>query len=59
MKNLELSESISNLLVVSALGAAILPFVLGDKLVLIVVALMHEGAVLVDQVGSFVLNLVR
>ena len=59
MKNLELSESISNLLVVSALGAAILPFVLGDKLVLIVVALMHEGAVWVDQVGSFVLNLVR
>ena len=52
MKKLEWSDSTSNLLVVSSVLLAMTPFLLGDKLILIVTGFMREAAVMFDQFSS-------
>ena len=57
MKRLELSQPLSNLLLVSSVFLAFTPFLLGDRLILIVTGAMTDGAVMVDQFGTFLTNL--
>ena len=54
MKKSDLSEAASNLLIVGSVSLAFAPFVLGDRLVLIVAGFMKEGGVIIDQVGNYV-----
>lgn len=58
MKKNEFSEIASNLLIVGSVSLAFAPFLLGDRLILIVTGLMKEGGVMVDQVSNYVLWLV-
>ena len=58
MKKIEVSESVSNLLLVSSIFLAAAPLLLGDRLVLLVTGAMREGAVMIDQFGTFLTKLV-
>ncbi len=58
MKKNEFSELGSNLLVFGSISLAFAPFLLGDRLILIVTGLMKEGGVMIDQVGNYVTWLV-
>jgi hypothetical protein len=58
VKKFDLSESFSNLLLVSSVLLALAPFLLGDRLVLIVSSAMREGAVMFDQFGAYLASLV-
>ena len=53
MKKNEFSEIGSNLLIVGSVSLAFAPFLLGDRLFLIVTGLMKEGGVMIDQVGNY------
>ena len=48
MKKNEFSELASNLLIIGSVSLAFAPFVLGDRLVLIVTGLMREGGLMFD-----------
>ena len=58
MKKNEFSEPASNLLVIGSVSLAFLPFLLGDRLFLIVTGLMKEGGVMIDQFGNYLIWLV-
>ena len=58
MKKSELSETASNLLIIGSVSLAFAPFLLGDRLVLVVGSLMKEGGVLLDQFSNYVTWLV-
>ena len=53
MKKNEFSELGSNLLIVGSVSLAFMPFLLGDRLFMIVTGLMKEGGVMIDQVGNY------
>ena len=57
MKRLELSQPLSNLLLVSSVFLAFTPLLFGDRLILIVTGAMTDGAVMVDQFGTFLTKL--
>jgi hypothetical protein len=59
MKKNEFSEVASNLLIMGSVSLAFAPFVLGDRLILIVTGLMKETGVMIDQVGNYLSWLVR
>jgi hypothetical protein len=54
MRKSDLSEAGSNLLVVGSVSLAVAPFVLGDRLVLIVAGLLKESGVIFDQFNNYV-----
>ena len=54
MKKNEFSEIASNLLIAGSVSLAFAPFLLGDKLILIVSDLMKEGGVMIDQFSNYV-----
>jgi hypothetical protein len=54
MKKNEFSELGSNLLIFGSVSLAFAPFVLGDRLVLVVGSLMTQGGVMFDQVTNYV-----
>jgi hypothetical protein len=58
MKKVEMSETASNLLVVSSVTVAVTPFVLGDSLMLVFNCIMREGMVIFDQISNYLLWLV-
>ena len=58
MKKNEFSEIASNLLIVGSVSLAFAPFLLGDRLFLIVAGLMKEGSVMISQVSNYVTWLV-
>jgi hypothetical protein len=58
MKKNEFSELASNLLIVGSVSLAFTPFLLGDRLVLIVTGLMKEGGVMFDQLSNYLVWLV-
>ncbi|HKU73720.1 MAG TPA: hypothetical protein VJR02_07360 [Pyrinomonadaceae bacterium] len=58
MKKNEFSELGSNLLIIGSVTLAFAPFVLGDRLFMIVTGLMKEGGVMIDQVGNYLTWLV-
>ena len=53
MKKNEFSELASNLLIFGSVSLALAPFLLGDRLILIVTGLMKEGGVMIDQLGNY------
>jgi hypothetical protein len=54
MKKHDLSEAASNLLIISSVSVALTPFLLGDRLIMIVTGFMKEGGVMIDQFSSYV-----
>ena len=58
MKKNEFSEVASNLLIIGSVSLAFAPFLLGDKLVLVVSGLMQDGAVMIGQVSNYLTWLV-
>ncbi len=54
MKKNEFSEFTSNLLVAGSVSLAFMPFLLGDRLVLIVSGLISEGGMMINQVSNYV-----
>ena len=58
MKKNEFSEIASNLLIFGSVSVALAPFLLGDRLILIVTGLMKEGGVMIDQFGNYLTWLV-
>lgn len=58
MKKNEFSELASNLLIFGSISLAFMPFVLGDRLILVVTALMKEGGVMIDQFSNYLTWLV-
>jgi len=58
MKKNEFSELTSNLLMVGSISLAFAPFLLGDRLILIVTGLMKEGGVMIDQFSNYLVWLV-
>jgi hypothetical protein len=53
MRKSDLSDAASNLLIVGSVSLAFAPFVLGDRLVLVVAGFMKEGGVILDQVSNY------
>jgi len=58
MKKNEFSEIASNLLMVGSVSLAFAPFLLGDRLFLVVSGLMKDGVVMVGQISSYLTWLV-
>jgi len=58
MKKNEFSEVASNLLIIGSVSLAFTPFLLGDKLLLIVSGLMKDGGVMISQFTNYVTWLV-
>jgi hypothetical protein len=58
MKKNEFSEIASNLLIIGSVSLAFTPFVLGDRLILVVTGLMKEGGVVFNQVSNYLTWLV-
>lgn len=54
MKKNEFSELASNLLIFGSVSLAFAPFLLGDRLVMVVTGLMREGGIMIDQFGNYV-----
>jgi hypothetical protein len=54
MKKTDISDAASNLLIFGSVSLAFAPFLLGDRLILIVSDLMKDGGVLVDQFSNYV-----
>ena len=54
MKKNEFSEFTSNLLIAGSVSLAFTPFLLGDRLTLIVSGLITEGGVMINQVSNYV-----
>jgi hypothetical protein len=54
MKKNEFSEIASNLLIFGSVSLALAPFLLGDRLILVVTGLMQQGGIMIDQVGNYV-----
>ena len=54
MKRNEFSESASNLLIFGSVSLAFVPFLLGDRLGVVVSGLMRDGAVLISQFSNYV-----
>ena len=57
MRKSDLSDTASNMLIVGSVSLALAPFVLGDRLILIVAGFMKEGGVMLDQFSNYVLYL--
>lgn len=53
MKKNEFSELGSNLLIIGSVTLAFTPFVLGDRLFMIVTGLIQQGGMMIDQVGNY------
>lgn len=58
MKKSDLSDAASNLLIVGSVSLAFAPFLLGDRLILVVSGFMKEGGVLMDQFTNYLVWLV-
>ena len=43
----------SNMLIVGSVTLAFAPFVLGDRLFMIVTGLIQQGGMMIDQVGNY------
>ena len=58
MKKNEFSEIASNLLIIGSVSLAFTPFLLGDRLVLVVSGLMQDTASMIGQISNYVTWLV-
>lgn len=55
MKKSDLSDAGSNLLIIGSVSLAFMPFLLGDRLVLVVGSFIKEGGVLIDQFSNYLI----
>jgi hypothetical protein len=53
MKKNEFSELGSNLLIFGSVTLAVAPFLLGDRLFLVVSGMLTEGGMMIDRVGNY------
>ena len=53
MKKNEFSDIASNLLMVGSVSLAFVPFLLGDRLFLVVSGLMTEGGMMIGQISNY------
>ena len=58
MKKNEFSEIASNLLIFGSVSVAFAPFLLGDRLLLVVTGLMKDGGVMITQFSNYLTWLV-
>ena len=54
MKKNEFSELLSNMLIIGSISLAFMPFLLGDRLVVVVADMMREGGVMITQFNDYV-----
>lgn len=54
MKKSDLSDAASNLLIFGSVTVAFMPFLLGDRLILVLSGFMKEGVVMIDQFTNYV-----
>ncbi|HEY8411322.1 MAG TPA: hypothetical protein VIK76_07965 [Pyrinomonadaceae bacterium] len=54
MKKTDLSDAASNLLIFGSVTVAFMPFLLGDRLILVVSGFMEQGGVMLDQFTNYV-----
>ena len=57
MKKIELTDVTSNLLAVSSVMLAFMPFILGDQLVLIAQSALRESAIMCNEFSTFLVKL--
>ena len=57
MKKIDLTDMTSNLLVLSAVMIAFLPFMLGDQLVPITESAIRESTIMFSEFSSFLLKM--
>jgi len=58
MKKNEFSEIASNLLIMGSVSVAVLPFLLGDRLIMIVSGLVRDGGLMISQFGDYLMWLI-
>ena len=58
MKKNEFSEFASNLLIVGSISLAFTPFLLGDRLILVVTGLIRDSGVMIGQISNYLTWLV-
>ena len=54
MKKNDVSEAVSNMLIFSSVSVALVPFVLGDRLIPIVTGFMRDGGTMLSQFSNYV-----
>lgn len=54
MKKNEASEAVSHMLIFSSVSVALMPFLLGDRLIPIVTGFVRDGGMLINQFGDYV-----
>ena len=53
MKKNEASEAVSNMLIFSSVSVALMPFLLGDRLIPIVTGVVRDGGMLINQFSDY------
>ena len=54
MKKNDVSEAVSNMLIFSSVSVAVLPFLLGDRLIPIVTGFMRDGGSMITHLSDYV-----
>jgi hypothetical protein len=54
MKKNDVSEAVSNMLIFSSVTVALMPFLLGDRLIPIVTGFMRDGGMLINQFSDYI-----
>ena len=54
MKKNDVSEAVSNMLIFSSVSVALVPFVLGDRLIPIVTGFIRDGGTMLSQFSNYV-----
>ena len=54
MKKNDASEAVSNLLIFSSVSVAVMPFLLGDRLIPLVTGLVEEGGSMINHLGDYI-----
>ena len=54
MKKHDVSEAVSNMLIFSSLSVALMPFLLGDRLIPIVTGFMRDGGTMINQFSDYI-----
>jgi hypothetical protein len=54
MKKNDVSEAASNMLIFSSVSVALMPFLLGDRLIPVVTGFMRDGGVLINQFSNYI-----
>jgi len=53
MKKNDVSEAVSNMLIFSSVSVAVMPLLLGDRLIPIVTGVVRDGGMLINQFSDY------